>query len=589
MSITIPGGQEAGFRDADPGDSLEDYYYKWYNGNNVVYQGWGNDGFDQIDNTLRIEGNPLFKKGDSIQVGVIPNDGEDNGSEILSGKVTIENRPPSTVGQPELRLFPEGAIPDKNSYVQVVGDITDPDDATQNLFFVVRWFKNGESISTGASPEESNYLPSSYFDRGDVITADYRPSDGVIEGDRGTASGSILVVNTVPVVSIDKPMDGGRYLLGDTVVFDAAGSYDLDLDALSFKWSINGEEVSTDTSFSYTFNTKGEMVVELEAQDGEGGVITKTITLQLRSPELTILSTEIIITGIQEKGEMITATVKIHNSGNTPVAQLPVTLQTGDGSFVKTKSVDISPGSFETLKFYWQPATDKQYTLSVEANPVIGANRSFVELDYADNTAQLTVTVHKGDTGTDGDDDKIWELWKLLGMTDVQFTVLLFLLLIIIYLVILFSRKNKAMKRFLIDRPVEERKEDEGDGEEEDQDDKEPNSSEEKDKEDSDLLKLAPPVPPLSTLESTDDEKEEDDTEDKGSEPLTKEEKKQQKKEEKQKGKEEKARKKEEEKQRKLEEKKKQKDGGKTDESGEKKEMNEASEGGIDLSELAKL
>ena len=180
---------------------------------------------------------------------MVPFDGQANGTEVRAvekGSVIIKNLQPEVVGEPEIRAFPEGQRIDKNSYLQVVGDISDPDDPRENLFFVVKWYRNGEKIDLGLQLDrESNHLSSSYFGKGDEISAEFWPSDGITRGTKGPAANTNNVMNTLPVLEVVSPVDGAIYLLGQTVEFNAGTSYDLDGDELSFSWKINGEELST--------------------------------------------------------------------------------------------------------------------------------------------------------------------------------------------------------------------------------------------------------------------------------------------------------------------------------------------------------
>jgi serine protease len=55
---------------------------------------------------------------------------------------------------------------------------------------------------------------------------------------------------------------------GDTVYFDASGSYDADGDTLSFSWKINGVLVSNEAGFSYIFDSAGMFTADLAVSDG---------------------------------------------------------------------------------------------------------------------------------------------------------------------------------------------------------------------------------------------------------------------------------------------------------------------------------
>jgi len=581
--------EEGDYEDLD-GDELDDYYYKWYNGINVVYEGWG-DGFERIDNTIRVNNQPLFEKGDTIRVGILPNDGEDNGTELVSDPVYITNQQPVVVGTPELVAFSklddqplgEGKRVDQNSYLMVVGDITDPDDLEEDLFFVVRWLKNGEHLDLGtdlsAEDRDSNYLSNTHFTKGDVVSAEYWASDGSNKSAiKESVQNTITIDNTLPVAGIVSPVDGGIYRLEQPIEFNASTSSDLDKadkDRLEYRWTVDGVEISTEETFMHAFSAKGTMTVVLEVTDGDGEKRDKTITIKVKSPELSVKAEDIIVTGVQEPGEEILVLVTVENAGDFTATMAGVTMKVNGQPYNKTKRVNISVGTNEDVRFFWTPKTKGTYTITV----VVNEDQRFAELDDTDNTASIPLSIQKEE---DEEEDQ-----GFFAMLEVYHYVLIGVLFLLATMMYAFVSRYRAFKKLIPEEEEEpeslEDKEKESEDEEKEDEDEEKEEEAGKEEKDSKATSETR-VPEKKKGESPDSKADKTDAflatlfadekpketkagdaapeETKGK--MTKEEKKRAKEEEKlrkQEEKEAKKRAKEEDKQRKKEEKKKGKTG----------------------------
>lgn len=85
-------------------------------------------------------------------------------------------------------------------------------------------------------------------------------------------------------------LDGGSTEVGTTIQFEAEAS-DPDGEVVSYEWRVDGEEVSTERSVSYTFDEAGTHEVRLIVTDDNGSPTAVTQTIQVSAVETTEVST----------------------------------------------------------------------------------------------------------------------------------------------------------------------------------------------------------------------------------------------------------------------------------------------------------
>ncbi len=124
-----------------------------------------------------------------------------------------------------------------------------------------------------------------------------------------------LVVNTPPEAIIATPSDGSSYFIGNTVQFDASGSYDPDGDSgsLSYTWLVNEEEVATGINFESHFE-KGAKDITLIVEDEYGFtsqdtalifIVSHNVATSFRSYESRTIAAD--------PGEKLTVTFVVEN------------------------------------------------------------------------------------------------------------------------------------------------------------------------------------------------------------------------------------------------------------------------------------
>ena len=108
----------------------------------------------------------VTEKGDSVQVEVVPNDGEVDGDAVLSDALVVQNTPP-TVQDDYAYISP--TIPTESSTLSCVGVFLDDDD--DPIGWQTRWFIQGSEVSSNATLKD-------VFVSGDEVYCGLTPDDG---------------------------------------------------------------------------------------------------------------------------------------------------------------------------------------------------------------------------------------------------------------------------------------------------------------------------------------------------------------------------------------------------------------------------
>lgn len=142
-------------------------------------------------NGLNSLSSSLTSKGEQWQVSVIPSDGTDQGDEIFSNVVTIQNTAP-VAGTPSLTP----GNPDTDTTIAIVQTNSDIDN--DQLTTETRWFLDGSVVN---SLNDLESLPAYATRSGDVWFAEVRISDGeAITSWERTNSVTIGIQNEAPVI-----------------------------------------------------------------------------------------------------------------------------------------------------------------------------------------------------------------------------------------------------------------------------------------------------------------------------------------------------------------------------------------------------
>ena len=116
-----------------------------------------------------------------------------------------------------------------------------------------------------------SYTPDPDFYGVDSFT--YVANDGVVDSNVATVTITVVSVNDAPVADAGGPYSA---LVGELVVFDGSGSFDLDGSIVAFEWDFGDGSTGSGVAPSHTFLSAGLYVVSLTVTD-DGG-LTDTAT-----------------------------------------------------------------------------------------------------------------------------------------------------------------------------------------------------------------------------------------------------------------------------------------------------------------------
>ncbi|MCX8119147.1 MAG: hypothetical protein N3G78_14610, partial [Desulfobacterota bacterium] len=122
-----------------------------------TYQ-WLKNEREMVGETLHVLKSGSFKKGDIIQIKILPSDGKAEGKPYLSDPVKILNAPPLLN---DVRIEPR--IPTSSDDLKAIVKASDPDG--DFIYFTYRWEKNGTPIQD----EDKEILKKTRFKKGDSI------------------------------------------------------------------------------------------------------------------------------------------------------------------------------------------------------------------------------------------------------------------------------------------------------------------------------------------------------------------------------------------------------------------------------------
>lgn len=229
-------------------------------------------------------------RGSTVQVEVVPTDGE-QGGEAVSASTVMGNGVPSFAAA---AIRP--AVPVESDEVVCIGSgWADPDGDPEGAR--TAWSVNGIDV------DASETLTGLDFDKGDEIVCTLTPWDGNIEGD-AVVSDAVVVGNTAPTV------DGITFApemprVSETIVASAVDVADLDGDrvGLAWAWDRDGTDlgVASDRLGIDPRLAHATIRVVVVPSDGEsdGGQAVASFTVANTPPEITRAS----ITGLTE-GEL---------------------------------------------------------------------------------------------------------------------------------------------------------------------------------------------------------------------------------------------------------------------------------------------
>ena len=213
----------------------------------------------------------LFSRGDAIACRVSVSDGEETGDTLDSESAVVLNSPP---GLGSVSLSPTSPVKGDTIVATLTGA---HDDDGDTLDFTYTWFVDGAVVFAGTT------LSSAFFDKGQSISVDVTPWDGLVNGNTVTG-GPVLAVNTPPSFS-SLALTSAVAAYNGTLGYVAGGWYDVDGDPEGYTcaWSVDGVVVSSSPVLDLSAYGRGSTVsVAVTAWDGDDAgntLVSATLTI----------------------------------------------------------------------------------------------------------------------------------------------------------------------------------------------------------------------------------------------------------------------------------------------------------------------
>jgi len=164
-------------------------------------------------------------------------------------------------------------------------------------------------------------------------------------------------------------------LLGETVTFNASGSYDPDGTIVSYNWDFGDSNITVvfNPTINHVYRASGSFNVTLTVFDNDGynSSLSKILTVVIHN--VAILSVSPSATEVQA-GRQINVTVVIKNKGTT-TETFNVTVYFNDTKIGTQSVVNLASGEETTLTFTWNTAGLTQgaiYTIRAETSQIQG-------------------------------------------------------------------------------------------------------------------------------------------------------------------------------------------------------------------------
>ncbi|MCP4171811.1 MAG: PKD domain-containing protein, partial [Fuerstiella sp.] len=185
------------------------------------------------------------------------------------GKITVTDEPNQNPG---VRITcPATGIVNEAAAFSAAGTDPDGDDLSYS------WNFGDSTAGTGASASHT-YASAGTYDVTVTVSDGY---GGEVSDTCRTEIIQLPAYNVPPEAEAGGPYNG---TMDQAVVFDGSGSYDLNLDTVTYTWDFGNNETGSDVSPSYTWHDAGTYEVTLTVTDPEGLAGTDTAEVRIGDP-----------------------------------------------------------------------------------------------------------------------------------------------------------------------------------------------------------------------------------------------------------------------------------------------------------------
>ena len=242
---------------------------------------------------LSISGNG--NRGDAIIVEITVNDGTVDGTKALA-IVTVAN------SAPDASVILSTLTPKTNDTLTATAMGYDADNDAVTWTYV--WKVNGAVKRTNASANATDSFDLSIAgngDKGDTITVEVVPNDGISDG-AGVTSLPAIVIDTPFVMlsaAIAGPVPAG---VGQNIGFSVSAQDD-DADPLTYQWTFGDGGSASGDSVKHIYASAGVFTATVTIGDGTGSVLTSSVAVTVLAP--------IVGTGLDSDGDGFSDTVEL--------------------------------------------------------------------------------------------------------------------------------------------------------------------------------------------------------------------------------------------------------------------------------------
>lgn len=226
-----------------------------------------------------------------------------------------------------------------------------------------------------------------YLDNGNyTVTLSVTDNDGATASVNATKT----VLNRSPVASFTE--SATTVYAGETIYFNASGSYDPDGSIVSYFWDFGDETNGTGeiTTHSYAENGTYTVILDVTDDDGLSDIVSANIMVSIH--DVALVSVTPSATKVH-LGKVVNFTVVVRNEG-TATESFVVTLYYNN-TLIETQNVtDLAPNTETTLEFSWYTAgveADVSYVIKAEAGVVTGETDTVDNNIYIDGAVKVLV------------------------------------------------------------------------------------------------------------------------------------------------------------------------------------------------------
>jgi len=272
-SVLTANGENYFDEDSDPSQESR---YSWYINDTFAKSGSSIDG-------------SYFSKGERVYCLVEPYDGTYYGDAVKTEEIFIDNTAPEVGG---VQVTTWGRPTRVAIIIAEAIDYFDEDNDPQGAHGYV-WYVNGVPVPGQFDPTLKNTINNTYFTKGDVITVQLTPYDGMDYGIAVQSSNNVTIINTAPVLEQAEMEWTGDLNATTTLSVNAKQFYsDPDGDLFShfyYQWFVNSDLVITTfdiNTLTGQFISRDRVYCRVIPNDGEdnGSAVFTPSVLVLDSP-----------------------------------------------------------------------------------------------------------------------------------------------------------------------------------------------------------------------------------------------------------------------------------------------------------------